>query len=149
MAFIKDDINVKIFVLVVLVVVAMVSLLIVFNKSFKDINDRYQNKTQELNTTFGQLVGAKTELNKTMNNLELQNIKEEDLKTKYTQMKALKEALAIDKANLQADVANKTTQIGDLEFQLDTKTKEISSLKSQISRLNDKIDCLENAGTNC
>jgi len=76
MYFIKDKLTVKVFLLVVLLLVCMVSLLVVFSRNFEEINTKYQQKVAELNSTFENLTGTQKQLNKTITDLELKNIKE-------------------------------------------------------------------------
>ncbi len=149
MAFIKDGINVKIFLLVVLVIVSMVSLVIVFNNSFKEINTKYQEKALELNSTFTNLTGAQKELNKTISNLELKSLSEADLRSKYTELKSQKEALDAEIIDLNKDIATKNNKIAILEFDVASLNKDIDKLNSRIDNLQERIDCFENGNTGC
>lgn len=156
MNFIKDSWNVKIFLLVVLVAVSMVSLLLVFQRNFKDINVRYHTKLDELNATFEQLTGAQAQLNNTIEDLQLQNLKESDLREKYVQLRTQKDALEIERNNLRTDVANKTNQINLLNVQISSLQSQINDLNARISRLQDEntrlstqVSCLRSGNTNC
>ncbi|GEM_PF-4886001 len=149
MAFIKDTINVKIFLLVVLVLVSMVSLLIVFKNSFDDVTARYTNKTLELNKTFERLSGTEVQLNKTMDNLQLKSLKEEDLRTKYTQLRDERDLLVGQKNQLLKDVDDKNKQVLLLDGQLIIFNQTITDLNRRINLLRKENDCLKTNGTNC
>lgn len=143
MAFIRDSINVKIFLLVVLVVVAMVSLVIVFKKNFEDINLEYSKKVTELNTTFENLIDVQSNLNKTAEELEIRSLREEDLKDKYGELKDERDTLADEKIKLMDEVEDKNQQIEVLGDKIFLLNEDIADLKSQVSDLSAKVDCME------
>lgn len=149
MAFIKDGLNVKIFLIIVIVLVCMISLVVVFRNSFQIINSKYKEKANELNSTFVNLTGAQKELNKTLSNLELKSLSEADLRSKYTGLKNENDALNSQIVQLNSDIKVKTVKIGDLEFENSELQDKIDSLNSRITRLQDRIDCFENGNTGC
>ena len=149
MAFIRDSINVKVFLITILVAVAMVSLLVVFQKNFEDINSRYSTKLEELNTTFERLSNVETELNRTAENLEIGALREDDLRDKYGDLKEERDDLAAEKIRLMNEVEEKTEEISTLEIQVAIKDDEIADLNSRIEDLRSRIDCFEDGGTAC
>ena len=156
MDFIRDSWNVKGFLLVAIVAVAMVSLLIVFQKNFKDINDQYAEKAQELNETFDQLTGAQTQLNNTMEDLEIQTLKEGDLRDKYIELRTQKEILEAERNRLKSEVAEKVSEISSLDAEISSLEEDIQELNSRIGNLQSENDdlqeensCLRSGGANC
>ncbi len=156
MGFIKDSLDVKIFVLLVVIVAAMVSLVVVFQNNFKDINTRYQSKIEELNNTFEALVGAQANLNETIEDLEVQTIREGDLRDKYTDLKDNRDAIEAERRRLSAEVAQKTNQISLLTAEVASLESEIQDLNARVNRLqeeNENLDqennCLRGGGQNC
>ncbi len=149
MAFIKDSLNVKIFLLVVMVVVAMVSLVLVFKTNFEDINFKYLKKTGELNATFEALKGTQSDLNKTAEELEIRSLREEDLKEKYGELKDERDQLITEKIKLLDEVEDKNDQINTLSIQIKVKDNEISSLNDDVANLKQKVNCYQSGQTNC
>ncbi|MBI2148621.1 hypothetical protein HYU23_02985 [Candidatus Woesearchaeota archaeon] len=149
MGLIRDTLNVKIFVLIVLVVVAMVSLLVVFQRNFEDINVKYKEKVHELNTTFANLTGAQTQLNKTLSDLELKNLRETDLREQYTKLKADRDSLQDEVNKLNGVIAEKDKKITSLNNKIIILESDIEKLERKISKLEKRIDCFESGSTNC
>lgn len=142
MAFIRDSLNTKVFLLVVLVVVAMVSLVVVFRKNFEEINSRYSEKVEELNSTFENLIDVQANLNKTAEELDIRSLREEDLKDKYGVLKDEKDALITEKIKLLDEVEDKTQEIKVLNIHLAELNEDVGGLRSQVADLSEKIDCL-------
>lgn len=149
MAFIKEAASAKIFVLVILVLVAMVSLLVVFQNNFRNINSRYNEKVEELNSTFDNLIGVQSQLNQTAEELEIRSSREEDLKDRYGDLKEDRDDLESENLGLQNDIEEKDRRIRILEADVAIKEEEIGELKSDVSRLSDKVTCYQNGQTNC
>ena len=151
MAFIKEGASAKIFVLVVLVLVAMVSLLVVFQNNFRNINSRYNQKVEELNATFDNLTNAQSRLNQTAQELEIRSSREEDLKGKYGDLKDERDSLETERNNLQNDVDVKEKRIKALEVDIAIKEEALSKEKSQVADLSEKVNCYQNGcpQTNC
>ena len=149
MSFIRDTLNVKIFWIVVLIAVSMVSLLVVFNRNFEDINTRYQEKVSELNSTFQNLTGTQTQLNKTLSELELKDIKEADLKKKYTELKNERDSLESQVNKLTLDLVDRDKKINSLRLEVDSLKENVDKLNSKISKLDKRVKCFESGGTNC
>lgn len=149
MAFLKDSINVKVFLLVVMAVVAMVSLVLVFKTNFEDINLEYTKKVGELNTTFEALKGTQSVLNKTAEELEIRSLREEDLKDKYGELKEERDELVKEKTKLLDEVEDKIDQINTLNIQIKVKENEISDLKDDVASLKNKLNCYQSGQTNC
>ncbi|MBS3152135.1 hypothetical protein J4230_01855 [Candidatus Woesearchaeota archaeon] len=149
MYFIKDKLTVKVFLLVVLLLVCMVSLLVVFSRNFEEINTKYQQKVAELNSTFENLTGTQKQLNKTITDLELKNIKEADLRDKYKTLKNERDSLDAQVNKLNADVAQRDKKINSLTLKVDSLEEEIEDLESKITKLDKRINCFKNGGTNC
>jgi len=142
MSFIKDSLNVKVFLLVVIIAVCMVSLLIVFHKNFVDINNKYDDKVKELNQTFDSLVGTQSKLNKSLSDLELKTVKEEDLKDKYSELRTSNEKLEADNKKMTDELAAKKAENEDLK-------EENVDLKKKREALLEKVKCLETGGQGC
>lgn len=149
MAFLKDSLNVKIFLLVVMAVVAMVSLVLVFKTNFEDINLEYTKKVGELNTTFEALKGTQSVLNKTAEELEIRSLREEDLKDKYGELKEERDDLATERVKLLDQIEDKDDQINTLSIQIKVKENEISDLKDDVASLKNKVNCYQSGQTNC
>ena len=149
MGFLKDTINVKIFLLVVLAIVAMASLVVVFQRNFEDINERYREKVLELNATFENLTGAQLKLNKTLTDLELKSIKETDLKNKYSELKNERDTLEDEVNRLNVEITEKETKIKSLNDKIISLESDIDKLNSKIEKLQKRVDCFKSGGSNC
>lgn len=143
MAFIKDSINVKIFILVAIVVVGMVALVFVFSKNFDDINTRYSEKLLELNQTFDELSSAQSELNSTMEDLELKSLREEDLKGRYSSVKTQRDNLERKKNRLMGVVSEKEDEIVSLQMEIDDLEDEIAEKNRRIDDLREDLAACE------
>ncbi|MBS3168149.1 hypothetical protein J4216_03435 [Candidatus Woesearchaeota archaeon] len=149
MGFIKDALDVKVFFLVVIIAVCMVAFLVVFHKNFEDVNTKYEEKVGELNSTYNKLLGTQERLNETVEDLELTNLKEEDLKKKYNELLNKNERLEKDKLNLQKEVSDKNSEIGDLKTKNTVLQDSLDKEKSTNSKLRSRINCFEGGGANC
>ena len=149
MAFIQDRFNVNIFILIVLTLVSLTSLVFVFENNFKEINNRYSVKVYELNKTFEKLVSAELKLNKSLEDLQLKGLKEDDLKTKYLSLKTVKDSLETQNTKLIKDLSDKNGQIVLLTDQLSFMNKTVTDLNRRIDLLRKENDCIRTNGTNC
>ena len=149
MGVIKDHWNVKIFLLIVLVVVSKVSLLVVFNRNFEDVNTKYNEKTSELNATFESLLGTQSQLNKTMSDLELKNLKEADLRDQYKQLKTERDGLQLQIQNLNKNIADRDSKIKSLNIKISDLEESVDKLNTKITKLDKRINCFEDGKTGC
>jgi chromosome segregation ATPase len=120
----------------------MVAIVFVFTKNFTMVNDKYNDKIQELNSTFEKLAGTESQLNSTIENLEVSSLREEDLRSKYNQIKNERDLLKID-------VDNKNKKILELDLKAIKLQKEIDLLNKDINELQDENSCLRSGSGGC
>ncbi len=149
MGFIKDSFNTKLFLLIVLTGIAMVSLAVITEKHFKEINARYENKVKELDNTFNNLAGAQVRLNETIEDLEITGLREESIKDKYNELKSERDKLMSERSSLLNQIDSKDQKIEKLERNLAFNEEEIDDLNDRANKLKSRIDCFESGNANC
>ncbi len=143
MAFIKDAINVKIFVLVVFVVVAMVSIVVVSYNNIESVNTKYSEKVGELEGTFEELTDVQKSLNRTAEELTIKELREEDLQDRYLTLKDDRDNLFNEKERLLGDIESLNSRIEGYLIQIANKDEEISSLSDEVSHWESEAECLK------
>ncbi len=156
MGFLQENANVKLFLLIVVVAGITVALTVVYQESFKDINQRYYNKLAELNSTFKQLEGTKLVLNRTVEDLELKNAREETLEEQYEGVKKRRDYLESENTDIKKELQEKTIKLQDATAELDKvknelkgKEEKIESLEEEIDKLRREVSCLRAGNANC
>lgn len=142
MSFIRDTLSVKIFVLVVFVVVAMVSIVIVAYNNIESVNTKYSEKVGELEETFEDLTDAQKTLNRTAEELTIKEIREEDLQDRYLTLKDDRDNLFNEKESLVGEINNLNNRIEGMQISIAKKDEEISSLNDDVSSWRDEAECL-------
>lgn len=156
MGFIQENANIKLFLLIVIVAGLAVALTVVYQQNYKDINQKYSSKLKELNQTFEQLTGTQSILNKTKEDLELKEIREEDLTEQYTKVKKARDSLEADNNKLKIQLEEKekklqdlTGEINKLKNDIETKNEEIEDLEQEVDSLKKQVSCLRAGNANC
>ena len=156
MGFIQENANAKLFILIVLIAAITVSLTFVYQNNFKDINNRYTEKLNELNSTFQQLSGTESLLNKTKEDLTLKSLREQKLSNQYTDVEKKKNALEEENSDLKKDLQVTKQKLDDTLIELDTakddlksKNEKIDNLEKDIDRLKKEVSCLGAGNADC
>ncbi|HLC85845.1 MAG TPA: hypothetical protein VJG30_00975 [Candidatus Nanoarchaeia archaeon] len=156
MGFIQENANIKLFLLIVIVAGLAVALTVVYQQSYKDINQKYSSKLKELNQTFEQLTGTQSLLNKTKEDLELKEVREEDLTEQYTKIKKARDSLEADNNKLKVQLEQKEKKLQDLTGEVDklkndieTKNEEIEDMEQEVDSLKKQVSCLRAGNANC
>ena len=149
MGYFKDGVMIKIFLLIVFVIIAIVSLMLVVTRNFDDVNTRYKDKLIELNSTFENLTATQKQLNKSLEDIQVKSIKEADLQDKYGDLKDEKTALEKEISRLNGVVSERDAKIKSLNFKIGDLEEEIDDLNAKISKLNKRLDCFEDGKTGC
>ncbi len=146
MAFIRDTLSVKIFVLVVFVVVAMVSIVIVAYNNIESVNTKYSEKVGELEETFEDLTDIQKTLNRTAEELNIKEIREEDLQERYLTLKDDRDNLFNEKESLLGDIERLNLRIESQLIEIANKDEEISKKNDEISNWREEVECLRDRG---
>ncbi len=141
MGFIDDNAHVWLLVMVIVVAGAIVGLSVVYQQNFKDINKQYENKLNELNKTFIELTGAKSKLNKTIEELEVKAEREEDLASKYSLVKARKDELETLKIQLEADLQNTKNENSQLKAENSDISRRLDNALEEADNFERKVEC--------
>ena len=135
MGFIQENANAKLFILIVLIAAITVSLTFVYQNNFKDINNRYTEKLNELNSTFQQLSGTESLLNKTKEDLTLKSLREQKLSNQYTDVEKKKNALEEENSDLKKDLQVTKQKLDDTLIELDTAKDDLKSKNEKIEKI--------------
>ncbi len=146
MAFIRDTLNVKIFILVVFAVVAMTSIVIVAYNNITNVNLKYSEKAGELEQTFEELGNVQKSLNRTAEELSIKEVREEDLQDRYLTLKDDRDNLFDEKERLLKEIDTLNSRIEGLLINIANKDEEITDLNDEISNWKEEVDCLRDRG---
>ena len=157
MAYMKRNVNFGLILLIVATLLLFAGFTVYYQITYAGLSEEYQTKINELDALTASLLAEKTKLNETSYQLKIKAEREEDLSSKYDDMKSIKEQLERDKALLQeelsdtkSDLAQKSAELtatkNDLSIansKIDDLEDTIDSKNNEIDRLNTKVSCLE------
>ncbi|MEK6948169.1 MAG: hypothetical protein AABX19_02900 [Nanoarchaeota archaeon] len=156
MGFIQENANAKLFILIVMIATITVLLTFVYQRNYKDINSRYNEKLNELNSTFQQLSGTENLLNKTQEDLTLKALREKKLQGQYTDVEKKKNALDEENSDLKKDLQSTRKKLDDTLIELDTakndlksRNDKIDNLEEDIADLKKEVSCLRAGNADC
>ncbi len=139
MDFIQKNANTKLLFLLLLIALGIVTLTILYQENFKNINTEYQNKVQLLNQTFNELTQTKTAINQTEEELQLKAQREQDLSTQFTGLKDTHKKTITERDELADEKTQLDKQLLDTKRQLAQTLKENGDFQDQIKSLKDSI----------
>ncbi len=164
MAFMKRDVNLGLFFLIVAAVILFSGFTVYYQTTLKNISSTYTKKVNDLELITKDLEVKRGLLSDTNVQLQLRKQKEEDLSKKYVDIRTERDQFESDKKKLQSDLtsskgelAESLLKVSNLQDQLtetinalqETRVKLVNSestvanLKSEINRLERKISCLK------
>ena len=146
MAFIRDTLNVKIFILVIFAVVAMTSIVIVAYNNITNVNLKYSEKAGELEQSFEELTDVQKTLNRTAEELTIKEVREGDLQDRYLTLKDDRDSLFNEKERLLKEMDALNSKIEGLLINIAGKEEEITDLNDEISNWKDEVGCLRDKG---
>ncbi len=125
-------------------------LTVFYQTSFKEINTKYFTKVTELNQTYTTLTQNLDTLNQTKQALQLKELREGDLTSKYltvtkqkTDLEAEKQELLTVKKNLQDQLEETTTKLTATKKELDTSNLRIKTLEETRDSLQAQVNQLK------
>ena len=150
MAYIQKDLNMNLLLLLVGLMAVIGGLTVFFQTSFKEINTKYFTKVTELNQTYTTLTQNLDTLNQTKQALQLKELREGDLTSKYltvtkqkTDLEAEKQELLTVKKNLQDQLEETTTKLTATKKELDTSNLRIKTLEETRDSLQAQVNQLK------
>ena len=157
MAIMRRDVNLGLLLLIVAAILMFSGFTVYYQTTFKNVSKSYEIKLDELNTISKELEAKKGQLNQTNVQLTLQGQKEQDLSKKYVDTKSERDQLETDKTKLTVDLTSTKSELAatlgkltDAQNQLAAQAvlvqqlnAQVLNLKSDVNRLQDKIDDLE------
>ena len=150
MGVMKKDVNVGLLLLIVAALLMFSGFTVYYQTTFKNVSKSYEIKLKELQTVSNELESKRGQLNETSIQLQLKKQKEEDLSKKYVdtegQRSQLETELTSTKIQLSATLADLSTAKSQLAAQVQLAqelTRQVNNLKSDVTKLNKKIDCLK------
>jgi chromosome segregation ATPase len=163
MAYLKKNVNFGLFLLIIATLICFTAFSIYYQQNYQKLTDEYETKVTKIDDLVDTLNLEKTKLNQTSYQLRVKAEREQDLSTKYTELRNEKEQLETDLASLQsqlsqtiielnqktAELASTTASLELTQSELNDANREISRLESRISSLNDEIDSLQDQLNEC
>ncbi len=151
MSFIKKDVNFGLLFLLVILAVAITLIGIYYNQNYATLKSDFDKKADNFQKVTDELMYHKTILNKTAQDLQTKEQDENELNSKYIQLRDAKEKLDAENAQLKAeltskslDLAQKTTELFNANKQITVMQSDISSLNKQVTLLQNKVSSLNN-----
>ena len=150
----KKNVNVVLLFLLLLVCGAFVAFTIYYKETFVDLQTKYVNEVNLHKEARAELQMLKGELNETLETVEVKADREQDLTSRYSNLKGDKQQLELNYAQTakelsdtkillaeaQSEVTTKETTIVGLELQITKLQDEISDLQEEIEDLEDELD---------
>ena len=150
MAYMKRNVNLGFFLLLVATLISLAGLSIYYQTTFKDLYVDYKGRIDDLKNISSTLGTERTKLEQTSQELIIKEEREKELSTQYTDLRTEKEKLEGEKANLQTQLTAKTSELTQKRAELFTAQAELSISKADlaaamttISGLRTEIDDLE------
>lgn len=157
MSYITRNANLILLFLIIIIAGSLVGATVYFQDRFSDVNEEYDTKLAELKNVTEQVETYRDVLQKAQLELELKQSREEQFTEKYTEAKATTEQLQKTTAELEQDVIDLTSQLGQKTAQVTSLTLQVADLQSDVkakdatiddlqdenANLEDKVDCLE------
>ena len=157
MAVMRRDVNLGLLLLIVAALLMFSGFTVYYQSTFKNLSKTYQNELQQLDKVTKDLESKRNLLNDTSIQLQLKQQKEEDLSSKFTDVRSQKEQLESDKKKLESEVASTKSQLASTSAELENRKVELAktlqlaadlnqqvlNLKSDITKLKNEVACLE------
>jgi chromosome segregation ATPase len=150
MTYFKRNVNIALLIIIIIILGSLVGLTTYYQSTYKNLSASYGQTVEQVNMLAKNLTLQKTELNRTLSQLE---IKSED-KTKLDQLYG---DLSNDNERLNDELTGALSELSGKKAELETakanllaaqqeiviKNKDITAYKAQISDLKEEIDSLE------
>lgn len=157
MGYITRNANVLLLFLILLSAAGLVGATVYFQARFSAINNEYNSKVTQLENISTQLEQYQGILASTKEELAVKGSREEDLTSKFLDVKGEKESieaerdrLASDKRTLEVSLADKTAklttaqnQVAERDASIATLTSEVNELRGDIILLEEQVDNLD------
>ena len=157
MGVMKRDVNLGLLLLIVAALLMFSGFTVYYQTTFKNVSKSFEIKIKELEVITNELEAKRGALNETSIQLQLKKQKEEDLSTKFTDVRSERDKLDADKKKLELELASTKTNLASTTAKLSETqsllaiqiqraqdlTSQVNNLKSDVTKLNNKIDCLK------
>lgn len=157
MGVMKRDVNLGLLLLIVAALLMFSGFTVYYQTTFKNVSKSFETKIKELEVITNELEAKRGALNETSIQLQLRKQKEEDLSTKFTDVRSERDQLEADKKKLELELQNTKTTLASTTAKLEQTqsqlaaqvqlvtdlNRQVANLKSDVTKLNNKIDCLK------
>lgn len=142
MAFMKKDINFVLLALILAVVIILIGFTVYSQTVFKGLSEKYEEKVENLEDVTEELGLQKTKLNQTSYELEVKAQKEEDLSTRYSEVRTEKEQLEDYKAQLERQLSEKSAALIEAQAESEQKARLLVQSQADLADARDTIATL-------
>src|SRR3990167_8848954 len=150
MGVMKRDVNLGLLLLIVAALIMFSGFTVYYQTTFKNVSRSYETKLNELESKRGAL-------NETSTQLQLRKQQEESISKKFVDTKSERDQLESDKKKLELELASTKSSLASTSARLSETqsqlasyaklaadlTTQVNNLKSDVTKLNKKIDCLK------
>jgi len=149
MPYMKKDINFGLLILIIATLIAFTGFTIYYRTSFFNLTEDYKEKLNKIDSLVTTLNLEKSKLNETSYELKLKKEREQDLGTKYSNIKSIKEQLEVDKARLQKDLANALKELASTKLALTQTKTELASTQELANQYETERDSYKSQRDSC
>lgn len=103
MDYIDKNANKTLFIFLLILIVIVAGLVVFYSLNFKAINKQYNEKVDELNSSYNALTQYQGVLNKTKTELQLKTEREQGLSTQFVDVKSQRDNLETERNMLKDD----------------------------------------------
>jgi uncharacterized protein (DUF3084 family) len=139
MSYIKKNVNFGLLFIIIILAVAIASIGIYYNQNYTSLSKNYNQQLDNLQKVTQDLLFHKTILNQTTQDLATKEQDETELNKRYTQLRADKEKVDTDNANLREELGKATEDLMAKTNQLISAQSEIAAQKTQVATLTKQV----------
>lgn len=103
MDYIEKNANKTLFIFLLVLIVIVAGLVVFYSLNFKAVNKQYNEKVNELNSSYNALTQYQGILNKTKTELQLKTEREQGLSTQFVDVKSERDSLENERNMLKED----------------------------------------------
>ena len=142
MAILKRDVNFGLLLIIIATLVAFSGFSTYYQKSFRNLSERYDTKINELDNVMSNLQSHRKELNQTSFQLQVKAERETELSGRYTSLKEEKNRLLNELAQTQEQLAAKKRELTSTQSELTSARSELDATRDSLTSANVEITSL-------
>jgi chromosome segregation ATPase len=150
MTYFKKNVNLLLLLAIVLILGSLIGLTTYYQSTYRNISYSYGQTVEQVNMLAKNLTLQKTELNRTLSQLEIKSEDKTKLDQLYTDLSSENERLnseltgALEElSNKKADLVIAENNLLSAQHEISIKNAEIARYLNEINDLEDEIDDLE------